>query len=166
MIFVWPTKKDKDRREGPCCCLGDRIDSNHCHASCILLLDDLKKGMNSSYSSYCPGTIHSIVLVHFILFFNSSRCKIATFCPPSMQRRPFLFPSVFILLLCYKASTRWSCAELCSSWSNQIRPDQVFITTLLLYTVKKIKFKNKISINKINFTFISFKSKVDVFENL
>ena len=39
----------------------------------ILHQDALKKGMNSTYPSYRPGPIHSIlhnVLVQFILFFN------------------------------------------------------------------------------------------------
>ena len=42
----------------------------------ILHQDDLKKEVNSSYSSYCHGAIHlHIVLVQFILFFISSWCN-------------------------------------------------------------------------------------------
>ena len=32
-------------------------------ALAILRQDDLKKGMNSSYSSYCPGTIYPIIQI-------------------------------------------------------------------------------------------------------
>ena len=75
----------KDSREGKGhrCCLGDRIDSIPCRACYFApgYLKKLKKGMNSSYSSYRPGEIHPllyIVLVQFILLFKSPWCKICT----------------------------------------------------------------------------------------
>ena len=47
--------------------------------STILHLNDLKKELNSSVSSFCPSAIHPIlhnVLVQFIIFFKSSQCII------------------------------------------------------------------------------------------
>ena len=51
-------------------------------ALAILHQDDLKKGINSSFSSYRPGAIYAIlhiVLVNFILFFISSWCN-SSYC--------------------------------------------------------------------------------------
>ena len=48
-------------------------------ALAILHQDDMKKGMNSSYSSYHPGAIHPVLhifLVQLILLIKQSWCKI------------------------------------------------------------------------------------------
>ena len=70
--------------------------------------DTLKKGMNSSCSSYRPDAIHPIlhvVKVQLILFFKSSWCKIASAARNKINSAPqaavptFAFSSVLILLL-------------------------------------------------------------------
>ena len=99
----------------------DRIDSIPCRASYFapgwfeerdkFILFFLSSWFNSSYSLYCPGSIHPIlyiVLVQFILFFKSFWCKIATPRqgiesglppPPQAAATTFALSSVFILLL-------------------------------------------------------------------
>ena len=81
-------------------------------AIAILHQDELKKGMNSSYSSYRSGAIHPIrhiFLVQFIQFFQSSWCKIASAARnwinyfPQTAVTTFAFSSVFILLLWHLA---------------------------------------------------------------
>ena len=70
--MVLTKKKDKDGREGKArrCCLEDRIELIKFLASlAILHQDDLKKGVNSSYSSYGPGPIYPFV--HIFLLQNS-----------------------------------------------------------------------------------------------
>ena len=80
-------------------------------APTILHQDDINKGMNSSYSAYNPGTMHPIlhiVLEQIILFFKSSKCKIAStariwiFYASQEAATTFAFSSVFILLLCVR----------------------------------------------------------------
>ena len=82
--------------------------SNSMHVSYIILhQDDLKNGMNSPYSSYCPVAIHPIfhtVLVQFILLIKWPWCKIAsaakkwTDSAPQAAVTTFAFSSVLILL--------------------------------------------------------------------
>ena len=71
-------------------------------ALAVLHQNNLKKGMNLSYSSFCPGAIHPIVLVQFILFFKSSWCKIASAAKKRIKSVPKTAAttcSVFIALL-------------------------------------------------------------------
>ena len=105
-----PQDTDNDRREGKGrrYCWGTELIQFYVLLG-ILQQDDWKKGKNSSYSSYSPGTIHPIlhiVLVHFILFFKSSQCKIANAAKTTKklidsapQAAVFAFSSVFIFLL-------------------------------------------------------------------
>ena len=74
-----PHKKYKDRRKGKDVCGTELF--QFLVALAILHQDDFEKGMNSPYSFYCPGAIHSIlqiVLVQVILFFKSSWWKTAS----------------------------------------------------------------------------------------
>ena len=79
---------------------GDIICSIPCHASYFFCTRTiLKNKMTSSFSSNHPGAVHPILKI--VLVQNSWRGKkLNKFCPPKQQRRPFVFSSVFILLLC------------------------------------------------------------------
>ena len=55
-------------------------------ALAILHQDDLKMGMNSSYSSFCPSAIHSILQI--VLVQNSYRGRNEQIQHPKQQQRP------------------------------------------------------------------------------
>ena len=68
-------------------------------ALAILHQDDLKKGMNSSYSSYCSSAIHPIHQI--VLVQNSwSGKEMHQFCPTSSSDDLCILFCTFILLLC------------------------------------------------------------------
>ena len=70
--------------------------------------DNLKKGMNSSCSSYRPDAIHPIlhvVKVQLILFFKSSWCKIASAARNKINSAPPSSSADLCLLFCLNPSS-------------------------------------------------------------
>ena len=85
------------------------------------LLKFISSWCSSSYSSYRPGAIHPIihiVLVQFIIFFNSSWCKIVSEARNLINSAPqaagttFAFSSVFNLLLWQHGNMATNCTPL------------------------------------------------------
>ena len=118
-----PKKKDTDRRRRQRSSLlfGGTDMIQFLVALAILHQDDLKKGLNSSYSSYRPGVIHPIFIsswcnssyssnlpgaFHLILqivLVQNSYCSTAKKwidSVPQAAATTFAFSSVFIILLC------------------------------------------------------------------
>ena len=95
-------RKDENRRQGKgrSCCLGAEL-IQFLAAVAILHQDDLKKGMNSAYSSYCnsayssycPGAIHPILQIVLVQIASTTK-KLINSAPPSTSnnlcRYPFL----------------------------------------------------------------------------
>ena len=100
ICYILSKKKDTDRREGKDRLFRGQNFSQFIAALANLHQDDLKKGMNSSYSSYRPSAIHPIL--HIVLVQNSYRTSTAKKfieSVPQAAAPTFAFSSVFILLL-------------------------------------------------------------------
>ena len=130
-------QKDKDRREskGRRCCWGTEC-IQFIAAKAIFHQDDLKEGINSSYSSHHPGAIHPVIhiaLVQLIIFFKLSWCQIASGAKKWVDSAPqatattFAFSTAFILLLCHHQS--WEVVD--SRYSRCNGPGSSRICTLL-----------------------------------